>query len=391
MVGRRQHVWPSRSRRGSASPRSWSVRTTRTAVRRWRKVSNTRAIRACTSRSGLLVTTPEASRTSPTGNGKASSPRSALASRPAVRQAADRVQLQFRDRAFQPKQQPAVRRARIIDAVAVGDQAFAMPAHVEQRIPVGTVAGQARDVDRENEAHLAQGHPGHKVLETAAVIARRAARAEIAVDHLNVSLMPAERAGAAVQRVLQTKALLVGQHLMRGRLANIDYRPPLQMMRLYEFRGHRSPPGARRQGCPRPPYAGWAASFARRRRGRPAFSLTLRRHPQQILQPLKAQLCRHTARGGRVQARYRDRKKQKYVGAIHDSCELSRAHAARYPQQPEPPPIERVPRIGDLDLLRSRKIAVSNRGISVGGRWKASTGECHCAPGARKLPAEGGV
>src|SRR3954447_16448876 len=159
-----------------------------------------------------------------------------------------------------------------------------MPAHLEQRIPVGTVAGQARDVDRENEDHLTQGHPGHKVLETAAVIARRAARAEIAVDHLDVSLMPAERAGAALQRILQAKALLIGQHLMRGRLANIDYRPPLQMMRLYEFRGHRSPPGARQRGRPRSPYAGWPASFARCRRGRSAFPLTLRRYPQQILQ-----------------------------------------------------------------------------------------------------------
>src|SRR3954447_6862657 len=155
-----------------------------------------------------------------------------------------------------------------------------MPAHVEQRIPVGTVAGQARDVDREDEAHLAQGHPGHEVLEAAAVVARRAARAEIAVDHLDVSLMPAERAGAALQRVLQMKALLVGQHLMRGRLANIDYRPPLQMMRLYEFRGHRSPPGARQRDRSQPPYAGWPASFARRRRGRLAFLLTLRRHPR---------------------------------------------------------------------------------------------------------------
>src|SRR4051794_22408275 len=186
--------------------------------------------------------------------------------------------------------------------------------------------------------------------------------------------MPAECAGAAVQRVLQAQALLVVQHLMRGRLANIDYRPPPQMVRLYEFRGHRSPPGARRQGRPRPPYAGWPASFARRRGGRLAFLLTLRRHPQQILQCLQAQLYRHTAGGGRVQARYRDRKRQKYAGAIHDSCELRRAHAARHRHQPEPPPIERVPRIGDLDLLRSRKIAVSNRGISVGGRSTVSTG-----------------
>ena len=148
------------------------------------------------------------------------------------------------------------------------------------------------------------------------------------------------------------------------------------MMRLYEFRGHRSPPGARQQGRPRPPCAGWPASFARRRRGRPAFPLTLRRHPQQILQRLQAQLCRHTARDGRVQARYRDRKKQKYVGAIYDACELNRAHSACHRQQPEPPPIEWVPRIGDLDLLRSRKIAVSNRGISVGRRSTDWIGGC---------------
>ena len=154
-------------------------------------------------------------------------------------------------------------------------------------------------------------------------------------------------------------------------------------MRLYEFRGHRLSPGARRQGRPRPPYADWPASFARRRRGRLAFPLTLRRHPQQILQRLQAQLCRHTARGGRVQARYRDRKKQKYVGAIHDTCELSRAHAARHRQQPEPPPIERVPRIGDLDLFRSRKIAVSNRGISVGGRSTVSIGGGYTPRGFR--------
>src|SRR4051812_37590888 len=102
-----------------------------------------------------------------------------------------------------------------------------MPAYVEQRIPVGTVAGQGRDVDREDEAHLAHGHPGHEVLEAAAVVARRAARAEIAVDHLDVSFMRAERAGAALQRLLQTKALRVGQPLMRGRLADIDPRPPL--------------------------------------------------------------------------------------------------------------------------------------------------------------------
>ena len=42
----------------------------------------------------------------------------------------------------------------------------------------------------------------------------RPAHAEIAVDHVNIRLMPAELAGAVLQRVLQAKALLVGQHFV---------------------------------------------------------------------------------------------------------------------------------------------------------------------------------
>lgn len=40
--------------------------------------------------------------------------------------------------------------------------------------------------------------------------------------------------------------------------------------------------------------------------------------------------------------------------------------------------------VGDLDFLRPRKITVSTRGISVGGRLMALTGAIRFEPGGQK-------
>ena len=93
-------------------------------------------------RSGAFVTTPEASRTSPIGNVKASSPRSALANKPAVSRLRIVCNSSFEMVPFKPSRKPAVRGSRVVDAVAVGDQALTMPTNIEQRIPVGAVAGE---------------------------------------------------------------------------------------------------------------------------------------------------------------------------------------------------------------------------------------------------------
>src|SRR5437762_12627341 len=119
MVGRFQQACPSRSRRGRLRSRSWSVRTTRTAVRRLRKVSNTSAMRAWTSRSGAFVTTPEASRTSPTRQRQSQLAALRLGQEARRQPAADRMQLKLRDGALETQQKPAVRGSRIVDAVAV--------------------------------------------------------------------------------------------------------------------------------------------------------------------------------------------------------------------------------------------------------------------------------
>jgi hypothetical protein len=45
--------------------------------------------------------------------------------------------------------------------------------------------------------------------------------------------------------------------------------------------------------------------------------------------------------------------------------------------------MERMGGIGDLDLVRKGYVAFSTRGISLGYRWRASTGGRHSAPGDR--------
>ena len=148
-----------------------------------------------------------------------------------------------------------------------------MPTNIEQRMPVGAVAGEPRDLDRQDDTNFPERHPGDQVLERLPMINSRAAHAEIAVDHVDISLMPAELAGSVLQRVLQAEALLDCQHLMRGGLSNVNHRPPPEMVRFDEFRAHRSSPGGRQRDPPRPAGARLAAGFARHRRARPASPL----------------------------------------------------------------------------------------------------------------------
>ena len=106
------------------------------------------------------------------------------------------MQLHLGDRALQAQEQPPIRRARIVDALAVADEALPVAAQVEQRIPVRAVAAETGHLGGEHDAHLAQRHPRDQVLEALPVRRRRSAQTEVAVDHLDILLAPAQ-----VQRV----------------------------------------------------------------------------------------------------------------------------------------------------------------------------------------------
>ena len=148
MVGRRQHTSPCRSRRGNARPRATKVRVTLTAVRTLKKLSNTTAMRSCTSRFRILGN--DARGIADGAGGKLQRQLAAfrLGQQTCRQPTANGVQFKFGDRALEAQQEATVRCSWIIDAIAIGDQARAMTAHVKQRVPIRTIARQSRNVDR---------------------------------------------------------------------------------------------------------------------------------------------------------------------------------------------------------------------------------------------------
>ncbi len=132
------------------------------------------------------------------------------------------------DRALEAEQKPPVGQARVVDRVAVSDQAATVAADVEQGTPVRAVAREAGDLDRDDQADLAERDACDQVLEALAVRRRRGAQAKVGVDDLDVRLTPAQVAGALPQGVLQPQAFLVAQHLLRGGLAHVDHGAAVQ-------------------------------------------------------------------------------------------------------------------------------------------------------------------
>ena len=152
--------------------------------------------------------------------------------------AAQRVQLDLGDRPLQAQEKASIRRARVVHAIAVADEALPVAAQVQQRIPVRAVPREPGHLVAQDKPDFTQGDAGNQVLEALAVRRRRPALAKVGVDDLDVGVAPAEVTGALAQRILQAQALLVGEHLMRRGLVNGDHRLAAQVPWRDEIQGH---------------------------------------------------------------------------------------------------------------------------------------------------------
>jgi hypothetical protein len=68
-----------------------------------------------------------------------------LVANAAIEARAQYVQLCFAHGALQPQQQPVIEHRRVIEAVAIADQRVGEAGEIDEAIPFGIVAGQARD------------------------------------------------------------------------------------------------------------------------------------------------------------------------------------------------------------------------------------------------------
>ena len=175
---------------------------------------------------------------------------------------AEQRQLHLAHRALHAQQQPIVWMAWVVDAVLVNDQRADQAAELEQRVPIAAVARQPRSLDRDHGADPALADRGEQLLEARASDPGTGA-AEIIVDHLDRG--PAKRTGAVDQTILPAPALVIVEHLVGRRLADIDKGTAREVLR--RDLGHRRPPAAGRplgrvQRHPRPPRPATPAAAA---------------------------------------------------------------------------------------------------------------------------------
>ena len=104
-----------------------------------------------------------------------------------------------------------------------------MAAGVQERIPVGTVAGQPRGIVGEEDADLPQRHVGDQLLEPDASLDRAGAVSQVAVNDPHILLPPPQLDGALPQGVLQRAALVVAVDLVGTGLADVHHGLTLQM------------------------------------------------------------------------------------------------------------------------------------------------------------------
>src|SRR5262249_33145899 len=92
------------------------------------------------------------------------------------------VQLCLTPRAFEPEKEREVEQARMVDAVGIADECVGRAAQIEQTIPIGVVARQARNLQAEDYARAAASELCGHVSKAESFGKPRAGDAEVLVD-----------------------------------------------------------------------------------------------------------------------------------------------------------------------------------------------------------------
>jgi hypothetical protein len=139
------------------------------------------------------------------------------------------MQFRLAHGALEPEQQPVIEQCRVIEAIGIADQRFGEPGKVDEAIPFGIVARQARHFEAEHEADMGERHLGDKPGEAGAGRGAGAGKTKILIDDGDPLIRPAERAGRAGERVLPLGRFAIVLDLGGARLARIDDGLPREM------------------------------------------------------------------------------------------------------------------------------------------------------------------
>ena len=131
------------------------------------------------------------------------------------------VQLRFAHRALQAEQQAVVKVPRVVEPVLIEDERVGECAQLEQPMPIGGVARQARDLQAQHYPHASQADFSHQPLEALAIRGARCGLPQIAVDHHDAIERPAQGDGALAQGILALRAFGVLKYLPQRRLSHV--------------------------------------------------------------------------------------------------------------------------------------------------------------------------
>src|SRR5271166_771753 len=144
---------------------------------------------------------------------------------------------------LEAEQEPVVALTGRVHCFLIDQHGIDDAAHLDELLPVPTVAGEARHLSRRHRADLAETDLGDHALEPDAGDAARRRAAEIIVD--GIDLRPAERCQAIPHSILQRAALAIVHDLVGRGLPDVEDRLAGDVVRPDLVRRHRTPPLAR--------------------------------------------------------------------------------------------------------------------------------------------------
>ena len=110
----------------------------------------------------------------------------------------------------------------MIDAVGVADQRIGEAAELDEPMPIGVVARQARDLEAKHEADVGEGDFGGEPGETRSRDKAGAGEPEILIDDDDAIGGPAELTGSGGERILSIGRLAIVLDLGGAGLAQVD-------------------------------------------------------------------------------------------------------------------------------------------------------------------------
>jgi hypothetical protein len=152
-----------------------------------------------------------------------------LVANAAVEAGPQHMQLGFAHRALEPEQEAIVEEGGMIDAVSIADQRIGEAAQLDEAMPIGVVARQARDLEPQHEADVGERDLGSEPGEARSRDKAGAGESEVLIDDDDAIGGPTEFAGLGGKRILSIGRLAIVLDLGGAGLAQVDDRLTREM------------------------------------------------------------------------------------------------------------------------------------------------------------------